>query len=126
MKIEGELLTMILGQKIILLSIGVFSAILILILFERDKIKFLTNRNLIKIEKIMICLCVINLISTVINPSLRILNLSIQILFIEVICIMELRSMNKKPNKLNFIILFFTFSLMVILQFFTPIILNDH
>ncbi|RIJ63741.1 hypothetical protein D1606_13390 [Rummeliibacillus sp. POC4] len=116
---------MIIVQKIILLSIGLYSlAMILLIVFKRDKIKLLTNKNADKIGRIMVFICVINLICTVINPSLWIFNLSIQILFIEIICIILFRIVVEKPNKLYFIILCFTFSLMLILQFFIPIILN--
>lgn len=114
---------MILGQKIILISIGIFSfVVILLLLFKTNRNKFFTKNNLIKLEKIMISLCILSFLCTIVSPSLSVINLALQILLVIIICKITIRFIINKPNKIYYLILSILFFIILVMQLITPII----
>lgn len=113
---------MILGQKIIIISMGLFSSfVFLLILFKTKTSKFFEDKNLIKYEKIMTALCILCILCTIVNPSLLIINMGLSIMLVILSCKIVIRFLIDKSNKIYCITLSILFFISLVMKFITPI-----
>lgn len=117
---------MLLGQRIIIISISFYSLFqIILLLYKSRTSKSFEENKLIKFEKIMTALCILSFLCIIVNPSLLIINIGLYAMLLSLSCKVEIRFLNDKPNKIYYIILAILFFIYLVFQFITPIISNE-
>ncbi|KOO47791.1 hypothetical protein AMD00_19325 [Viridibacillus arvi] len=117
---------MLLGQRIIIISISFYSLFqIILLLYKLRTSKYFEENNLIKNEKIMTALCILNFLCIIVNPSLLIINIGLNAMLLALSCKIGIRFINDKSNKIYKIILAILFFIYLVMQFITPIISNE-
>jgi hypothetical protein len=114
---------LLLLQKIIIVLIAVFAAVLsILVIFRKDRMdKFLSN-NRMKIRRFIFYLLIISIIISVINVTLSIIYMELHALFLLTLSLVLLNFQEGASSKRLLRVLCILFFIYVVMQFVYPMI----